>query len=133
MWYNTYTLKQYKINNKEKQKMIKYFVNKDKRQVIAILENTKWDACNKICKMIADTDFCVVPNHKYLMPNQFKVTVTCDPRDEFDVEVGKKIAKKRVLKNYYASLDKRVAKFHDAAIVFNGKVFETSEEVKNNA
>ena len=46
---------------------------------------------------------------------------------------GKKIAKKRLLKNYYASLDKRVAKFHDAAIVFNGKVFETSEEVKNNA
>lgn len=112
---------------------IKYFVNKDKRQVIAILENTRWDACNKICKMIADTDFCVVPNHKYLMPNQFKVTVTCDPRDEFNVEVGKKIAKKRILKNYYASLDKRVAKFHEAAIVFNGKVFETSEEVKNNA
>ena len=112
---------------------IKYFVNKDKRQVIAILENTKWDAFNKINKMVVDTEFCVVPNNKYLMPNQFKVTVTCDPRDEFDVETGKKIAKKRVLKNYYASLDKRVSKFHEAALVFNGKVFETPEEIKNNA
>ena len=113
--------------------MIKYFVNKDKQQVIAVLENTRWDAFNKISKMVVDTEFCVVPNNKYLMPSQFKVTVTCDPRDEFNVEVGKKIAKKRVLKNYYASLDKRVAKFREAALVFNGKVFETPEEIKNNA
>ena len=112
--------------------MIKYFVNKNKRQVIAILENTKWDACNKICKMIADTEFCVAPNNKYIMPNQFKVTVTCDPRDEFDVEVGKKIAKKRVLKNYYASLDKRVDKFREATLILNGKVFDTPKEIKNN-
>lgn len=109
--------------------MIKYFVNEDKRQVIAVLENTKWDACNKIEKMIADTEFCLAIGHKYLMPSQFKVTVTCDPRDEFDVEVGKKIAKKRLLKNYYASLDKRVAKFHEAALVFNGKAFNTPEVV----
>lgn len=108
---------------------IKYFVNEEKRQVIAVLENTKWDACNKIEKMIADTEFCLTICKKYLMPNQFKVTVTCDPRDEFNVEVGKKIAKKRVLKNYYASLDKRVGKFHEAALIFNGKAFNTPEAV----
>lgn len=105
--------------------MIKYFVNEQKRQVIAVLENTRYDACNKIEKMIAETEFCVVPSAKYLMPGQFKVTVTCDPRDEFNVEVGKNIAKKRILKNYYASLDKRVAKFHEAAKAFNGKAFST--------
>lgn len=112
--------------------MIKYFVNKQKRQVIAVLENTKWDAYNKIDKMIADTEFCMVPNNKYLMPSQFKVTVTCDPRDEFNVEVGKKIAKKRVLKNYYASLDKRVSKFTEAALILNGKVFKTPAEMIEN-
>lgn len=112
--------------------MIKYFVNEDKRQVIAILENTRWDAFKKIDKMIAETDFCAVPSEKYMMPAQFKVTVTCDPRDEFNVEVGKKIAKKRILKNYYASLDKRISKFRDAALIFNGKVFETPEELENN-
>jgi hypothetical protein len=112
--------------------MIKYFVNEDKRQVIAVLENTKWDAFNKIEKMMADTEFCLVPCEKYTMPSQFKVVVTCDPRDEFDVEVGKKIAKKRVLKNYYASLDKRIGKFHEACLVFNGKVFKTPEALENN-
>ena len=112
--------------------MIKYFVNEEKRQVIAVLENTEWDAYNKIEKMIADTEFCLVPNKKYRMPSQFKVTVTCDPRDEFNIEVGKDIAKKRVLKNYYASLDKRIGKFREASLIFNGKVFNTPEALENN-
>ena len=50
--------------------------------------------------------------------------------DEFDVEIGKQIAKKRLLKNYYAALDKRVGKFFDAALIFNGKVFKTSEALE---
>lgn len=111
---------------------IKYFVNEEKRQVIGLMENTRWDAINKICKTVADTDFCVVPNEKYMMPSEFRTVVTCDARDEFDVEVGKKIAKERLLKNYYASLDKRVNKFLDAALIFNGKVFKTPEALENN-
>ena len=46
--------------------MIKYFVNEEKRQVIGLLENTRWDAFNKICKTVRDTDFCVVPHEKYM-------------------------------------------------------------------
>ena len=111
---------------------IKYFVNEEKRQVIGVLNNCRWDAINKIEKMVADTEFCFCPSEKYMMPSQFKVSVTCDPRDEFNVEVGKDIAKKRILKNYYASLDKRVNKFLDAALVFNGKVFNTPEAIENN-
>lgn len=113
--------------------MIKYFINEEKRQVIGLLEDTRWDAYNKISKMIRDTDFCIVPSEKYMMPDEFRSVVTCDPVDEFDIEVGKSIAKKRLLKNYYASLDKRVSKFFDAALIFNGKVFETPESLENNA
>ena len=111
---------------------IKYFVNEEKRQVIGLLENTRWDAYNKISKMIRDTDFCVAPNEKYMMPSEFKAIVQCDPKDEFSVEEGMKIAKKRILDRYYPALDKRVAKFFDAALVFNGKVFETSSDVEEN-
>lgn len=107
---------------------IKYFVNEEKKQIVALLENTKWDACNKIDKMVRDTDFCVIPKDKYVMPSRFKVVVSCDPRDKFDVEVGKNIAKKRILKNYYASLDKRVNAFIEAAMVLNGRVFKTPAE-----
>ena len=112
---------------------IKYFVNEEKRQVIGLLENTRWDAVNKISKMVRDTDFCVVPSNKYQMPNEFRVVVQCDERDPFDPEVGKKIAKKRILDRYYPALHKRVGKFREAALVFNGKVFETPTELENNS
>lgn len=111
---------------------IKYFVNEEKRQVIGLLENTRWDAVNKISKMVRDTDFCVVPSKKYQMKNEYRVVVCCDERDQFDPEVGKKIAKQRILDRYYAALDKRVNKFREAALIFNGKVFETPAELENN-
>ena len=109
---------------------IKYFVNEEKRQVIGLLENTRWDAFNKIDKMVRDTGFCVVPHEKYMMPSEFRVVVQCDENDKFDPEVGKKIAKKRILDRYYPSLDKRVNKFFDAALVFNGKIFDTPAELE---
>lgn len=111
---------------------IKYFVNEEKRQVIGLLENTQYDAYNKICKMMRDTEFCVAPSKKYLMPSEFRAVVQCDPSDEFNVEEGKKRAKKRILDRYYPALHKRVGKFREAALVFNGKVFETFEVVKEN-
>ena len=111
---------------------IKYFVNEEKRQVIGLLENTRWDAYNKIDKMVRDTDFCLAASNKYAMPNEFRVIVQCDERDEFNPEVGKNIAKKRILDRYYAALDKRVDKFREATLIFNGKVFETPKELENN-
>ena len=111
---------------------IKYFVNEDKRQVIGVLSNCRFDAINKIEKMIADTEFCFCPSEKYVMPSEFRAVVQCDERDEFDPEVGKKIAKERILDRYYPALDKRVNKFFDAALVFNGKVFKTPEALENN-
>ena len=111
---------------------IKYFVNEEKRQVIGVLENTQWDAVRKINKMIRDTDFCFCPSEKYWMPSEFRVVVQCDERDEFNPEVGKKIAKQRILDRYYPALDKRVNKFFDAALVFNGKVFKTPAELEES-
>lgn len=108
---------------------IKYFVNEEKRQVIGVLDGTEWDAFNKICKMTRETDFCVVPHEKYKMPSEFRAVVQCDHRDEFNVEVGKNIAKQRIMDRYYAALDKRVGKFREACLVFNGSVFETPAEM----
>lgn len=109
---------------------IKYFVNEEKRQVIGLLENTKWDAINKIEKMTAGTEFCFIPTKKCMMPSEFRSVVQCDPRDEFNVEEGKKKAKERILNRYYAALDKRVNRFFDAALAFNGKVFKTPTELE---
>lgn len=112
--------------------MIKYIVIPEKKTVIATLEHTEWDAFNKISKMVRGTDFCVVPRDKFLMPDRFKVKIVCDERDEFNEEFGKKRAKKVLLDNYYKSLDKRIAKFREAALEFNGKVFETPANLLTN-
>lgn len=103
---------------------IKYVVIPKKNTVKAILENTEYDAYNKINKMMRDTGFCVCSD-KYRMPNRFVANVVCDPRDKFDVEVGKRIAKKRILDRYYKSLDRKVDAFRVAAMELNGKIFET--------
>lgn len=112
--------------------MIKYFVNEDKRQVIGLLDGTRWDAYNKISKMVRDTDFCVVPNEKYMMADKFRAVVQCDPSDTFNAEEGKRIAKKRILDRYYAALDKRVNKFISAVYVLNGMVFDNPVGDENN-
>ena len=111
---------------------IRYFVNEEKRQVIGLLENTEWDAINKINKLMRDTQFCFCPGEEYMMPREYRTVVQCDPRDEFNVEEGKKKAKKRILDRYRPALNKRINKFYDAALGFNGKVFNTPEELVEN-
>ena len=111
--------------------MIKYIVVPERRMVKAILEDTMYDAYNKINKMLADTPFCVCSD-KYLMQSRFVATVLCDERDDFNEEFGKSRAKKIVLDNYYKSLDKRIAKFREDMLVLNGKVFEIPEALENN-
>lgn len=111
---------------------IKYFINEEKRQVIGLLENTRYDAINKIEKMLGDTEFCFCGGKKYLMPSEYRAVVQCDPRDEFSVEEGKKKAKERIMKRYHPALDKRVKKCCEALFALNEKVFATPEAIKNN-
>lgn len=110
--------------------MIKYFVNAEERKVVAVLENTRWDAYNQICKMVRDTDFCVVPKDKYMMHSTYRAIVTCNEQDEFNDEIGMKYARERVLEHYYAALDKRIDEFKHSIRALNDKIFENSE---NNA
>lgn len=91
--------------------MIKYIIIPEKRAVVAILRYTEADAYMRIDKITSDTDFVHANYDKYLMPKEFKATVYCDERDEFDIDKGKQLARERVMKRYYYSLDKRMAWF----------------------
>ena len=101
---------------------IKYYSIPEKRQTIAVLSNTKWDAYNKIQKTLRDTDFCFAPSKKYMMPDEFKVILNCDERDTYDVEKGKKIAKDKLMKNYRKSLNKRLKMFNASMVALNNIV-----------
>lgn len=103
--------------------MIKYYVNEDKRQVIGVLNGTKYDAINKIDKMLDGTPFCYI-NDKCVMPDSFRAVVTCDSEDEFIVKIGKDKAKERIMDRYYSSFDKRINIFLSDLNDMYGKFFE---------
>ncbi len=113
--------------------MIKYAVIPEKKIVYAILSNTRHDALRKIEKMMGDDSVFCAWSKKYMMPNTFRAKATCDDRDEWNEEVGKEVAKAKVLKNYYRSLDKRIDMFRADLIELNGRVFETPAEFSENA
>ena len=109
---------------------IKYVVIPSKRKVIGLLENTRYDAVNKISKMTKDVrGFCFWDEGRYVMPNKFKSEAVAAATDDFDPEVGKAIVKERLMKKYYNSLDKRVDKFYEDVIALNSKIFKTTTDV----
>ena len=113
---------------------IRYIVNEKERMVIALLEHTKrdaihaanvwtgadnWDSKNRI-------DFIVRGDKKYLMPDKFTGIARCDDEDEWNEEIGKQIARNRVLDKYHRSLNKAVRKINndiqEEAARFNERV-----------
>jgi hypothetical protein len=108
---------------------IKYVVIPEKKQTIGILTNCEYDAVNRIEKLMGD-GFHLCDLRKYMMPHTFKATVTCHPGDEYSEEEGMRRAKKKLLANYYRSVDKRIDRFREELLVLNGKFFENPE---NNA
>lgn len=90
---------------------IKYSVMEDQQKVMAILDNVRFDACKQIEKQLRNSNIKFECTAEYLMPKTFKAVVKVQAPDVFDIEVGKKLAKKKVLDHYYRSLHKRVNKF----------------------
>ena len=105
---------------------IKYYTNPAKRQTIAVLSDTRFDFLNKVEKLTSGLNLCVC-GKKYLMPYQYKASVYCAADDVFDEQVGRDMAKKKVLDKYYRDFDKRMDMLRDELLVLNGKIFETPE------
>ena len=107
--------------------MIKYFVNKEKKTVVAKFENTfvltdkgVWEKyiANHICKTINKTkcgnDLYLNDKNIYYkfiedaikQNDSYYGIAKCADTDTFDVEKGKDIAKKRLLKKYYSTQER---------------------------
>lgn len=99
---------------------IRYVVNKEKRTCVALLENIEFDAINKINKMcLKDARFTdcanmyayVCRDSKYVMPNKFVGVAKCSSEDNWDEEVGKRVAREKLLDKYHNELDKQLLRF----------------------
>lgn len=89
---------------------IKYISIPDKKKVVAILEGTRWDALNKIAKLCGNSSV-VVLNKKYEMPDKLRAVACCAQGDEWNEEVGKNIAKEKLMRKYYYLFDNRIDQF----------------------
>lgn len=97
--------------------MVKYAINHDKKQIIAYLENTRYDAVRAIDRRLSSiqSNFDYY-NPKLLMAEKYSGTVTLRDGDVWDEEKGKELAKAKCLRNYYAGFDKRIKMFYNSLI-----------------
>ena len=134
--------------------MIKYFVNKEKKTVVAKFENTSvltdkgvWEKyiANHICKTISKTKGGI---NLYLNDKNIYYTfiedaikqndscygiAKCADTDTFDVEKGKEIAKKRLLKKYYRTQERALLNIIHAMNSVQQVLFKDYHKSKNKA
>ena len=134
--------------------MIKYFVNEEKRTVVAKFENTfvltdngvwKKYIANHICKTISKTkggiDLYLNDKNIYykFIEDAIKQNdscygiARCAGTDTFDVEKGKEIAKKRLLKKYYKTQERALLNIIHAMNSVQHVLFRDYHKSKNKA
>lgn len=104
---------------------VKYIVVKDKGIVRAVISDCKFDALFAFNKkfmfpsttcLTMDIAFGHESDEKFTMPHQFSAVARCHAEDEWDEEIGKKIALKKLSEKYNKSLDKHLANMFDTMI-----------------
>ena len=108
---------------------IQYYYKPSTRQTFAVLNNCRFDAVNKIDKLMSGFDWCMCTD-KYLMKDTYRVSVKCCEDDEFDEAKGRAYAKAKLMKQYYKDFDRRIDMFRSDLIELNSRVFETPVELK---
>jgi len=82
---------------------IQYVVNPMTMIVVAILKDCEEDFIDLIEKSLDDKYILIWGGHKrYKLKKQYVAKAICHPNDEFDAEIGKDIATRRLLNAYEA-------------------------------
>ncbi len=132
--------------------MIKYFVNEEKKTVVAKFEDNYgntgkdiWEKyiVNHICKTISKTkggiNLCLSDRNIYykFIEDAIKQNdscygiAKCADTDTFDIEKGKEIAKKRLLKKYYSTQERALLNIINAMISVQKVIFNDYHESWN--
>ena len=102
---------------------ITYYVDKENRVVVAMMHHTERLALNYLMKRSikgkCKEGVCIIPllldcegNYGYLaMNDKYSARVFCHPEDNFDPEEGKRLAKKKLMKNVYKAFSNRLRRY----------------------
>ena len=86
---------------------VKFTIMPEQRKVQAVIHNCEYDAVSYIQSCSGFT----VDGLKYHMKSMYWATATCAPEDEFNPELGKRIAYKRLVKKYLRYRNNRLFAF----------------------
>ena len=101
---------------------IKYYCMPEQKKIIGVLNDCQYDVINKIDKICMDTGFDFWADERFIMPRTFKAEAVARDGDEFNEEIGKEIVRKKIMKRYRASYNKRVDLFKCMIINLTRKV-----------
>ena len=110
---------------------IKYYYQPSTEKTFAELRGCRFDAINKIEKMMGNFDWCLCSN-KYLMDDTYRASVKRSTEDEHNEVEAQKYAKEKLMRKYYRDFDRIMDRFKCDVIELNSKLFETPEVMKNN-
>lgn len=112
---------------------VRYIVNKERKTIVCLLTNTEDAFYNFICKHNAKdflTNILGGRNYKNIstMPAVFRGTAVCAPEDEWDEELGKKIAYSRARYKFDASFFNHANNF---MAYIDKRLDQLSEQINN--
>ena len=91
-----------------REKSIKYYVNEEKRTVVAVMEDTSNSVVDFILANNNNVNISTLNEKKYQIKDKYLAKAVCHKDDVFDVEVGKEIAKYKVLFLHYKDFYNKV-------------------------
>lgn len=92
-------------------KSIKYFINEKEKVVVAVMEDTTFDVENLLFSKRVALPSIFYDKEAYWLKDKYVGIARCHEDDEFDLFLGKEIAKKRLLFNYYEDFTKKLYRY----------------------
>lgn len=97
----------------EQEKTVTYIIDEENRTVKAVIRNLKWDALNTIFRLFIKEDVKLRFSLDIILNNTYSATAKCSEKDEFDVEKGKLIAKRKAIIKYNKAKVAKMQKVYD--------------------
>lgn len=81
---------------------IKYYIDEYERTIVAVMEDCEYDAIKILNKMgIMNIDYKGYNLDKFMINSTYRGKAKCSPDDEWNEGEGIRIARNRMLENYY--------------------------------
>ena len=107
--------------------MCKFHVNREKRKVVCILEQTE-DMLNEFFETEPIGELVYAYHKSKTLPNRFIGIATCSAEDTWDEDFGKRLAFQRMKKTFYTSFFSHASQFFNQ---IDKAMNETIEHLNN--